>query len=56
MASQFPRNDRWHSTPMMKPDQTLLAATTDPDKALMLALWSDRDAIPIPILANWPRI
>jgi hypothetical protein len=53
MASQFPRNDRWLSTPMMKPDQTLLAAATDPDKALMLALWRDRDAIPIPIPGNW---
>jgi len=41
---------------MMKPDQALLATTTDPEKALTLALWRDRDAIPIPIPGNWPRI
>jgi hypothetical protein len=51
----FARANTSFSSPM-KPEQTLLAATTDPEKALMLVLWRDRDAIPIPIPGNWPRI
>jgi hypothetical protein len=45
----FARANTRLSTPMMKP------ATTDPEKALMLALWRDRDAIPIPIPGSWPK-